>query len=145
VLGHVGVDARGDLVIDGADRLHGHAAALHDGDGQIGEALRVRDLGRALERAADVRHEEAGAASGVVSAAYQVGGALGLAIITTLSTSRTADALAGGAARSDALVQGFQRGLLIAAVFAAINIVVALPSPQLRPSSEQLGEAAAAA
>ena len=94
---------------------------------------------------ADVRHEEAGAASGVVSAAYQVGGALGLAIITTLSTSRTADALAGGAAHTDALVQGFQRGLLIAAVFAAINIVVALPSPQLRPNAEQLGEAAAAA
>ena len=94
---------------------------------------------------ADVRHEEAGAASGVVSAAYQVGGALGLAIITTLSTSRTADALAGGAAQSDALVQGFQRGLLIAAVFAAINIVVALPSPRLRPNAEQVGEAAAAA
>jgi predicted MFS family arabinose efflux permease len=94
---------------------------------------------------ADVRHEEAGAASGVVSAAYQVGGALGLAIITTLSTSRTAHALAGGAAQSDALVQGFQRGLLIAAVFAAINIAVALPSPQLRPSTEQLGEAATAA
>jgi EmrB/QacA subfamily drug resistance transporter len=94
---------------------------------------------------ADVRHEEAGAASGVVSAAYQVGGALGLAIITTLSTSRTAGALAGGAAQSDALVQGFQRGLLVAAVFAAINIAVALPSPQLRPSTEQLGEAAIAA
>jgi hypothetical protein len=94
---------------------------------------------------ADVRHEEAGAASGVVSAAYQVGGALGLAIITTLSTSRTADALAGGAGPTDALVEGFQRGLLIAAVFAAINIVVALPSPRLRPSAEQLGEAAAAA
>jgi predicted MFS family arabinose efflux permease len=94
---------------------------------------------------ADVRHEEAGAASGVVSAAYQVGGALGLAIITTLSTSRTADALAGGAGQTDALVQGFQRGLLIAAVFAAMNIVVALPSPRLRPSAEQLGEAAAAA
>ena len=94
---------------------------------------------------ADVRHEEAGAASGVVNAGYQVGGALGLAVITTLSTSRTADALAGGAAQSDALVQGFQRGLLVAAVFAAVNIVVALASPQLRPNAEQLAEAAAAA
>ena len=66
-------------------------------------------------------------------------------MITTLSTSRTADALAGGTTQSDALVQGFQRGLLIAAVFAAINILVALPAPRLRPSAEQLGEVAAAA
>jgi EmrB/QacA subfamily drug resistance transporter len=94
---------------------------------------------------ADVSHEEAGAASGLISSGYQVGGALGLAIITTFSTSRVTDLATQGVPLPDALVAGFQRGLLIAAVFAAINLAVSLVSPQLVPEPEQLAEAAAAA
>jgi hypothetical protein len=81
---------------------------------------------------ADVRHDEAGAASGLVSAGYQIGGALGLAIATTV---------AGGA--SD-LTDAFHRGLLVAAAFAAVNVVLAVVSPRIEPSAEQLTEAAAA-
>jgi hypothetical protein len=81
---------------------------------------------------ADVRHEEAGAASGVVSAGYQIGGALGLAIATTVA--------AGG----DSLTSAFQRGLLVAAGFAVVNVVLALVSPRIAPTAEQLAEAAAA-
>jgi hypothetical protein len=40
----------------------------------------------------------AGSASGVISAAYQVGGAIGLAVVTTLATSKTTTALAHGVA-----------------------------------------------
>lgn len=92
---------------------------------------------------ADVRHDDAGAASGVVSAGYQVGGALGLAIITTLSTSHVTDLVAGGSDPVNALVEGFHRGLLVAAVFAGVNLLVALASPQLVPDAEQLAEAVA--
>jgi EmrB/QacA subfamily drug resistance transporter len=81
---------------------------------------------------ADVRHDEAGAASGLVSAGYQIGGALGLAIATTV---------AGGA--SD-LTDAFHRGLLVAAAFAAVNVVLSVISPRIEPSAEQLAEAAAA-
>jgi EmrB/QacA subfamily drug resistance transporter len=81
---------------------------------------------------ADVRHDEAGAASGLVSAGYQIGGALGLAIATTV---------AGGA--SD-LTDAFHRGLLVAAAFAAVNVVLAVISPRIEPSAEQLTEAAVA-
>jgi len=94
---------------------------------------------------ADVRHDEAGAASGLVSAGYQVGGALGLAIITTLSTSHVESQLAAGASQADALVEGFHRGLLIAAIFAAVNVLASLPAPQLRPDADQLADAAVAA
>ncbi|HZO36202.1 MAG TPA: MFS transporter [Solirubrobacteraceae bacterium] len=94
---------------------------------------------------AEVRHEEAGAASGVVTAAFQIGGALGLAVITTLANSRTVDAVAHGASQSSALVEGFQHGLVIAAVMAAANLLVALASPRIAPTAEQLAEAAAAA
>ena len=92
---------------------------------------------------ADVTHEEAGAASGVVTSGYQVGGALGLAIITTLSTSHVTHLMTTGTDPSQALVEGFHRGLLVAAVFAGINLVIALASPQLTPDAEQVAEAVA--
>ncbi len=81
---------------------------------------------------ADVRHEEAGAASGLVSAGYQIGGALGLAVVTTI---------AGGA---QTLTDAFQRGMLVAAAFALVNVVLALVSPRIEPTVDQLAEAAAA-
>ncbi|MGW4464486.1 MFS transporter [Micromonospora sp. NPDC004704] len=94
---------------------------------------------------ADVAHHEAGAASGVVTAVYQVGGALGLAIVTTLSITRTTDAVAQGLDQQQALVEGFHRGLMVAAAFAILNLVVSLATPQLRPDAEQVAEAAVAA
>jgi EmrB/QacA subfamily drug resistance transporter len=93
---------------------------------------------------ADVRHHEAGAASGVVTAAFQIGGALGLAVITTLANSRAAGALAGGATQSQALVDGFQRGLIVAAAMALANVAVAFVSPRLAPTPEAVAEAQAA-
>jgi hypothetical protein len=93
----------------------------------------------------EVENHEAGAASGVVNAMYQVGGALGLAIVTTLSITRTTEALAAGVPQQQALVEGFQRGLLVAAGFAVANVFLTLASPQLQPTAEQLTEATAAA
>ncbi|MER7892704.1 DHA2 family efflux MFS transporter permease subunit [Micromonospora sp. NPDC094482] len=93
----------------------------------------------------DVVHHHAGAASGVVNAVYQVGGALGLAVVTTMSVGRTTDALAEGASQQAALVEGFHRGLLVAAAFALANLVVTLGAPQLRPSADEVAEASVAA
>jgi EmrB/QacA subfamily drug resistance transporter len=93
----------------------------------------------------DVGNHEAGAAAGVVTAFYQVGGALGLAVVTTLSLSHTAASLAGGASQNQALVDGFHRGLLVAALFTVLNVVVTLASPRLSPSAEQMEKAPVAA
>ncbi|MEU4193138.1 MFS transporter [Kribbella sp. NPDC026611] len=93
----------------------------------------------------EVRPAEAGAASGVVNAMYQVGGALGLAIVTTLSITHTTNELTHGATQLQALQSGYERGLLAAAAFAIANVLLTLASPQLQPTSEQLTEAAAAA
>ncbi|MBM9503772.1 MFS transporter [Actinacidiphila acididurans] len=93
----------------------------------------------------DVAHREAGAASGVVQAFYQVGGALGLAVVTTLSTSKANSAIAAGASQADGLTAGFHRGLLIAAAVSLGTIAVSLMSPRLEPDPEQIAEAAAAA
>ena len=80
----------------------------------------------------------------MINAGYQIGGALGLAVITTLSDARVMHLLHGGTSLHDALTAGFDRGLTIAAVLAAANAVVALASPQIKPTAEQLAGAAAA-
>jgi len=93
----------------------------------------------------EVQPAEAGAASGVVNAMYQVGGALGLAIVTTLSISHTTHELTHGATQLAALQSGYERGLLAAALFSVANVFLTLGAPQLQPTATQLTEAAAAA
>jgi EmrB/QacA subfamily drug resistance transporter len=94
---------------------------------------------------ADVSHADAGAVSGIVNTGYQVGGALGLAAISTLSTSVVTSQLATGGSQADALTAGFQRGLVLAAVLAAANVALALWSRQLVPDADQVAELAAVA
>jgi hypothetical protein len=72
-----------------------------------------------------VPNEDAGLASGLFNTAQQIGGALGLALLTTLATNRTDDELAslGGQPtprdRAEALVSGFHLTWLASAVLLA--------------------------
>jgi EmrB/QacA subfamily drug resistance transporter len=75
---------------------------------------------------AGVRAEEAGLASGLVNTSRQVGGSIGLAALATLATQRTADALAGGTNRAEAVTMGFHRAFLVGAGFAAAGAVLAM-------------------
>jgi hypothetical protein len=72
--------------------------------------------------------QDAGLAAGLVNTTQQVGGALGLAVLTTLSTARTEDLLAGGWPAASALTGGFRLAYLVAAglVVAAIAVVLSL-------------------
>lgn len=77
-----------------------------------------------------ISHKESGLVSGLLNTGQQVGGAIGLAVLTVISTAVTKSdlALAQGnpAAVPQALVHGFQRGFIIASVFALIASFVAL-------------------
>jgi predicted MFS family arabinose efflux permease len=79
-----------------------------------------------LAAVAGVKAEESGLASGLINTAQQVGGALGLAILSTLATDRTTDLLREGTGRAAAATEGFQVAFLVAAGFAVVGALVAL-------------------
>ncbi|HKV68822.1 MAG TPA: DHA2 family efflux MFS transporter permease subunit, partial [Gaiellales bacterium] len=66
----------------------------------------------------DVDPAESGLASGVVNTAFMMGGALGLAVLTSVAASRTSDLRASGEAHLEALVGGYHVAFLLGAVFA---------------------------
>ena len=80
---------------------------------------------------AGVSHEESGLVSGLLNTAQQIGGAIGLAALSVVSTSVTKHDLAHvqhptAATVPTALVHGFQRGFLVAALFTVAASILAL-------------------
>ena len=75
---------------------------------------------------AGIEPAEAGLASGLINTSQQIGGALGIAALSTIATSRTDDALASGTALPAALVDGFHGAFLAGVVIAAVGIAAAL-------------------
>jgi EmrB/QacA subfamily drug resistance transporter len=79
--------------------------------------------------------EDSGLASGLVNTTQQVGGALGLAVLATLSTNRSASAHAAGDALAPSLLSGYHLAFTIGAVLVALALAVAL-TPLLRPAAD---------
>jgi EmrB/QacA subfamily drug resistance transporter len=92
---------------------------------------------------------DSGLASGLVNTTLQVGGAIGLAVVTTFATERTQGLLADGESAASALTSGFHLAYLIGAGLVAVALVITLtvlrsPSQAARQPAE-MGPAEASA
>jgi EmrB/QacA subfamily drug resistance transporter len=81
---------------------------------------------------AGVPAEKAGLAAALLNASQQLGGALGLAILSALATSRTSDLLASHTDPAHALTAGFQRALLVGSIFVLAAAFIALRATNTR-------------
>lgn len=85
-----------------------------------------------------VAHNESGLVSGLLNTGQQIGGAIGLAALTVVSTAATKDYLAShmpATARTmaEGMVTGFHHGFVLAAGFAVLSSLVAITVFKIKP------------
>ncbi|HEY8002021.1 MAG TPA: MFS transporter [Solirubrobacterales bacterium] len=83
---------------------------------------------------------DAGLASGLVNTSAQVGGAIGLAVLATLSATRSDKLIADGEANASALTSGYHLAFLLGAMLVVVSIVLA--AVVIEPDAELAAEAA---
>jgi hypothetical protein len=76
---------------------------------------------------AGVEEKESGLASGLINTSQQIGGALGLAVLSSIATSRTTHFLSSGdGGLKEGLTDGFQAAFLGGAAIALVGFVLTL-------------------
>jgi predicted MFS family arabinose efflux permease len=96
-----------------------------------------------LAAMSDVPPHESGLASGVVNTAFMMGGALGLALLASVASSRTHELRVSGTAQAAALTGGYHVAFAIGSLFAVAAAVVGAvllrtrtaPAPTLTPAT----------
>jgi EmrB/QacA subfamily drug resistance transporter len=123
--------------VDGEYALHVLPAMLLFGaaGGLSGPALMTVSMSGATP-------EDAGLASGLVNTTLQVGGALGLAVLATLSGTRTESLADAGKSAMEALNGGYHLAYLIAAgaMLAALALAVTVLRPARAPAHDVADE-----
>ena len=100
---------------------------------------------------AGVQAKDAGLASGLINTSQQIGGALGIAVLSSVAVAHTSSAAKTGDAVPQALTSGFQAAFWVGAGIAAVGVVAALAlirkeelatAPSYESEGEVLAEAA---
>jgi EmrB/QacA subfamily drug resistance transporter len=89
---------------------------------------------------AGIDEDKAGLAAGLLNTGQQLGGALGLAILSALATAQTRSLLHGGHAVADAATGGYRRALLAGASLVLVATVVALLTPNAHDAERVVEE-----
>ena len=75
---------------------------------------------------AGVNRSEAGIASGLINTTQQVGGAVGIALLSTVAITRTENEVASGTAVPEAMTSGFQLAFWVGTAIALVGVIASL-------------------
>ena len=92
-------------------------------------------VGVTIAANAGVPAHQAGLAAALLTAARQIGSALGLAIFSAIATSRTQHLLTTHTPKTAALTDGYQRALLASSIFVLAAAIIALRSSDTRETA----------
>jgi EmrB/QacA subfamily drug resistance transporter len=121
--------AAGALVLTAAPDRADYALDLLPGLVAIGAGVGLVFPAVSVTGMSEIRHEEAGLASGLMSTAHELGAALGVAVFSAIALGTAGEAAGAGFAG------GYESGFEAAAVIAAaLGLAAAVAVPALRPA-----------
>jgi hypothetical protein len=103
-----------------------YAADLLPGFVVVAIGLGLAFVSAGIGSLSGVPERDAGLGSGLINTSQQVGGAIGIAITSTLAASHTTHLLHTGHTAPAALTSGFQLAFIVSATFAAVGALLAL-------------------
>ncbi len=92
----------------------------------LGIAIQFAFVPITIAALAGTKPQEAGLASGLINTSQQIGGAVGIAILSTIAVSTTNDKLASGTAVPTALTDGFVNAFWAGAGIAFAGLLVSI-------------------
>lgn len=134
----VGLLGSGGLLLARISAASGYVDVLLPGLAVFGLGLGSGFTAARAGALSGIADRDTGLAAGLTSSAFQIGGALGVAILSTVGAATTAGA--SPSAPSDlALTEGIRAGFLVAFVLAVLGLLVATLLPGRRASAAHTG------
>jgi EmrB/QacA subfamily drug resistance transporter len=106
----------------------------------IGVGLGFSFVPVSIAALAGIDGHDAGLASGLINTSQQVGGALGLAVLATVATTRTENLLADGKDPATALTSGFQVAFWVGVGLAVASLIATLVALRKKDLEQAPGE-----